>query len=219
MSQLLFIEIEPTLPANATVIWLHGLGASGHDFEPIVEELQLPKEAAIRFIFPHAPEIAVTINAGYLMPAWYDILELTAERKINETQLHDSVEEVKKLLQKELDRGIKHERIILAGFSQGGAVAYHAALTYPKKLGGLLGLSTYFPIADSIAREPINQNIPILVCHGSEDQMVLKEQGERTNNKLIELGYQTEFKLYPMDHEICMQEVADISTFIQKLLL
>jgi len=219
MPRLSLIEIEPTLPANASVIWLHGLGASGHDFEPIVQELKLPEDAAIRFIFPHAPEIPVTINAGYIMPAWYDILELTAERKINEAHLHSSVEEVKKLVQKELDRGIKHERIILAGFSQGGAVAYHAALTYPKKLGGLLGLSTYFPIADSIVREPENQDIPILICHGSNDPMVLKEQGERTNNKLIEFGYQTDFKLYPMEHEICIQEISDISTFIQKLLL
>jgi phospholipase/carboxylesterase len=223
MSLLEFIETEPfcndtkkKLPANASVIWLHGLGASGHDFEMMPKQLNLPKDSYIRFIFPHAPQIPVTINAGYVMPAWYDILEMTEIRKINEQQLLDSVNEVHKFIQRELDRGISSERIIIAGFSQGGAVAYHAALTFPLKLGGLMGLSTYFVTSDNIAPNPVNQAIPIQIYHGSRDPMVVEAQGKRAYDDLISMGYQVGYKSYPMEHELCFEEVADISTFIQQ---
>ena len=142
MSILPHIEIEPPSTANATIIWLHGLGATGRDFEPVVPELNLPDNMAVRFIFPHAPEIPVTINGGYIMPAWYDILEMTLDRKVDEQQLRQSSAEVHAFIDREIERGIDSHRIIIAGFSQGGAVAFDAALTYPKPLAGLLALST-----------------------------------------------------------------------------
>ena len=223
MPLLSFIEVEPlctdtqqTLPANAVVIWLHGLGASGHDFEMLPKQLNLPKDSSIRFIFPHAPEIPVTVNAGYVMPAWYDILEMTEIRKINELQLIDSVNEVHKLIQRELDKGISSERIMIAGFSQGGAVAYHAALTFPQKLAGLMGLSTYFATASSITVNQENKAIPIHIFHGSHDPMVLEAQGKRAYNDLISMGFEVAYKNYPMEHELCFEEVADISQFIQR---
>lgn len=223
MSLLDFIEIEPvsantheTLPANASVIWLHGLGASGHDFEMLPQQLNLPKDACIRFIFPHAPQIPVTVNAGYVMPAWYDILEMTEIRKINTQQLLNSVNEVHKLIQRELDRGISSERIIIAGFSQGGAVAYHAALTFPLKLAGLMGLSTYFASSDNIEPHPANQAIPIHIYHGSRDPMVVEAQGKRAYNDLTSMGYQVGYNSYPMEHELCFEEISDISSFIKQ---
>jgi len=226
MSLLPFIEIEPlcndkqlTLPANATVILLHGLGASGHDFEMLPKQLNLPQDSCIRFIFPHAPQISVTANGGYVMPAWYDILEMTEIRKINELQLINAVNEVHKLIQRELDRGISSERIIIAGFSQGGAVAYHAALTFPHKLAGLMGLSTYFATSDNIETSPENQAIPIHIYHGSHDPMVVEAQGRRAYNDLISMGYRVHYKSYSMEHELCFEEVADISNFIQQHLL
>jgi len=226
MLLLPFIEIDPlcynkqqVLPANATVILLHGLGASGHDFKMLPKSLNLPKDASIRFIFPHAPQIPVTANGGYVMPAWYDILEMTEIRKINEQQLINSVNEVHKLIQRELDRGISSERIIIAGFSQGGAVAYHAALTFPQKLAGLMALSTYFATAKSIATEPENKAIPIQIYHGSHDPMVVEAQGRRAYDDLISMGYQVGYKSYPMEHELCFEQVADMSKFIQKHLL
>jgi len=226
MSLLPFIEIEPfcnekkqKLPANASVILLHGLGASGHDFEMLPKQLNLPQDSFIRFIFPHAPQIPVTANAGYVMPAWYDILEMTEIRKINEQQLFNSVNEVHKLIQRELDRGISSERIMIAGFSQGGAVAYHAALTFPHKLAGLMALSTYFATANNIKTSAENQTIPIHIYHGSHDPMVVEAQGRRAFDDLISLGYQVDYKSYPMEHELCFEEVADISNFIQQHLL
>jgi len=226
MSLLPFIEIEPfcndkqqNMPANAVVILLHGLGASGHDFEMLPKQLNLPKDSCIRFIFPHAPQIPVTANGGYVMPAWYDILEMTEIRKINEQQLINSVNEVHKLIQRELDRGISSERIIIAGFSQGGAVAYHAALTFPQKFAGLMALSTYFATSNSIKVTPENKAIPIQIYHGSRDPMVVEAQGRRAYDDLVSMGYQVDYKSYPMEHELCFEEVADISNFIQIHLL
>ena len=223
MPLLPFIKVEPlcadtqqVLPANATVIWLHGLGASGHDFEMLPKQLNLPKDSRIRFIFPHAPEIPVTVNAGYVMPAWYDILEMTEIRKINEQQLLDSVNEVHKLIQQELDKGISSNRIMLAGFSQGGAVAYHAALTFPKKLAGLMALSTYFATADSIEVNSANNTLPIHIYHGSRDPMVVEAQGKRAYNDLLSMGFNVGYKSYQMEHELCFEEVSDISSFVKQ---
>ena len=144
MSDLLrCVEIEPSAQATASVIWLHGLGASGHDFEPIVPELQLPADLAVRFIFPHAPQIPVTVNGGMVMPAWYDILAMDIDRKVDEAGVLASADAVDALIKQEIARGIPSERIIIAGFSQGGAVAYQAALRHPQPLAGLLTLSTY----------------------------------------------------------------------------
>ena len=154
MEYLPCVEIpnQPQLPVVASVIWLHGLGADGNDFAPLVPELHLPKNLSVRFVFPHAPKIPVTINAGYVMPAWYDILEMNLERKVDEAQLIASAEAVQRLIKREIARGVASEKILLVGFSQGGAVAYHAGLTYEKSLAGLLILSSYFATHTSARR-------------------------------------------------------------------
>lgn len=212
------VEIEPTQTATASVIWLHGLGANGHDFEPIVPELKLPSDLAIRFVFPHAPAIPVTINSGYVMPAWYDILEMNIERKVDEAQLRISASEVVKLIEREMQRGIPSERIIIAGFSQGGAVAYEAALSYAKPLAGLLCLSTYLATKDSLLRDKANQDIPIQIFHGSLDPVVPVSLGEHAYEALKGWGYVVEYKTYPMEHSICLEEIEGISKWLQKTL-
>ncbi len=219
VSYLPTIEIEPKTKADASVIWLHGLGASGHDFEPIVPELNLPDTAAIRFILPHAPSIPVTVNGGYVMPAWYDILEMNIDRTIDEAQLLQSAAEVHKLIQRERERGIPSERIIIVGFSQGGAVGYHAALTYPEKLGGLLGLSTYFATAQTIAPNPVNKSIPIKVYHGALDPVVPETLGRKGYEDILAMGFQADYMTYPMEHQVCLEQIEDISSWLQKRLL
>ena len=172
MDYLPTVDVEPISPATATVIWLHGLGADGHDFVPIIPELGLPRDHGIRFIFPHAPALPVTINGGYVMPAWYDILEMSLDRKVDVAQLQASAQEVGKLIEREIARGIPSERIVIAGFSQGGAVAYQAALSYPKPLAGLLALSTYFATTDTVALNAANAQLPIHIFHGKQDTIV-----------------------------------------------
>lgn len=218
MSLLPCIEIQPKTPANAAVIWLHGLGADGNDFAPIIPELQLPTEMAVRFIFPNAPSIPVSINAGYVMPAWYDIVELAIDRKIDHTQLIESAEKIRLLIDREIDRGIPSERIVLAGFSQGGAVSYQTALTYMQPLAGLLCLSTYFATADNITPNSANKSIPIQICHGTHDPMVPQAMGEAASHKLQEMGYEVNYKTYPMEHAVCPQEITDISSWLQRVL-
>lgn len=221
MSRLLpCIEIEPDgKTADAAIIWLHGLGASGHDFPPIVPELKLPAGLALRFVFPHAPPIAVTINNGYVMPAWFDILELQSERKFNVHQLLASSAAVHALIDREMERGIESERILLAGFSQGGAVNYQAGLTYDKPLAGLIALSTYFPTAEAVEVHPANSGIPIRICHGLHDQVLPLRMAQRSREWLRQLGLHPEFHTYPMGHELCREEIDDISGWVQELLL
>ncbi|MFA5549129.1 MAG: alpha/beta fold hydrolase [Porticoccaceae bacterium] len=197
-------------PASAAVIWLHGLGASGDDFVPIVPELRLPADAAIRFVFPQAPTIPVTVNGGYRMPAWYDILDMNIERKLDRAQLLASAQKIHDLIDREIARGIASERILLAGFSQGGAVAYEAALTYPKPLAGLLALSTYFATADTVAPHAANRQLPIHIFHGSGDPVVPEILGRRAVESLTALGYAPGYSSYPMGHEVCIEEIADI---------
>lgn len=209
------IELNPPTSATATVIWLHGLGASGDDFVPIIPELDLPKELAIRFIFPHAPERAVTINGGYIMPAWYDITAMSIEREIDEQQLLASSAAVAQFIDREIARGIASERIILAGFSQGGAVVYQTALTYPKPLGGLLALSTYFATHKTIAINPANQQLPIAIFHGIYDSVVNELLGSQALQTLRALGYQPLYRSYEMEHEVCLEQVMDISEWLQ----
>jgi len=218
MSLLPCIEIAPSSPATASVIWLHGLGADGNDFAPIIPELRLPRQLAVRFIFPNAPSIPITINAGYVMPAWYDILDINIERKIDNSQLIASAEKIRLLVEREIDRGIPSERIVLAGFSQGGAVAYQAALTYMQPLAGLLCLSTYFATADTITPNSANKKLPILICHGLQDRMVPEQQGRIAQQRLTAMGYNTQYKSYPMEHAVCPQEIADISRWLQQVL-
>ncbi|WP_097459237.1 alpha/beta hydrolase [Mangrovitalea sediminis] len=215
MSLLPCVEIEPRSPADATVIWLHGLGADGHDFEPIVPELRLPESASVRFIFPHAPSIPVTINGGYVMPAWYDILEMDIERKIDERQILASADAIRAFIDREIERGIDSRRIIVAGFSQGGAVAYQVALTYPKRLGGLLALSTYFATRETIKPDDANRDLPIQVCHGSLDPVVPEILGRQSVERLQSLGYPASYKTYPMEHGVSPQEVTDIAVWLK----
>ena len=217
-TRLPHIEINPKAPASATVIWLHGLGASGDDFVPIVPELNLPEHLAVRFIFPHAPQIPVTINGGYVMPAWYDITAMSLEREIDEAQLLASSAAISALIDNEIARGIDSQRIIIAGFSQGGAVAYQTALSYPKPLGGLMALSSYFATAKSVIAHPSNQQLPIAIFHGIYDNMVQETLGHQALNTLRQWGYSPRYYSYEMDHEVNMSEIKDISAWLQERL-
>lgn len=221
MELLPAIETESPRGAsiNASIIWLHGLGADGGDFAPIVPQLDLPDSFGIRFIFPHAAAIPVTINQGYVMPAWYDILQMGgAGRHFSEEQLLESAAMVHAFIDRELARGIDPSRIIIAGFSQGGAVSYQAALTYPKALGGIMALSTYFATADTIKINPINNSIPILICHGSLDPVVAESMGQKGLAVLQNLGFVPEYNSYAMEHSVCPQEIVDIAAWIRRVL-
>lgn len=218
MSLLPCVEIEPAQPATASVIWLHGLGANGHDFEPIVPELRLPPTLPVRFVFPHAPQMPVTINGGYVMPAWYDILEMSLERKVDEKQLKASARNVQDLIEREIQRGIDSRRIVIAGFSQGGAVGFEAALSYPKPLAGLLALSTYFATANSIEINPANANLPVQIFHGSYDDVVPEFHGQNSVAVLRDRSFEPGYQTFPMDHSVCMEEVDAISDWLQRVL-
>ena len=212
------IEVETQPNPDASIIWLHGLGADGHDFEPIVEQLDLPNNAAIRFIFPHAPSLPVTINNGMVMPAWYDILEMSIEREVDQVQLKKSVNAIIDFINHEIKRGIRSDRIIIVGFSQGGAVAFETALAFPKKLAGLLALSTYFATKDTITYHPANQKLPIAIHHGEEDPIVPFRLATDSSELLIAQGYPVELKRYPMEHSVCRQQIADIRRWFIEVL-
>lgn len=212
------VETQAT-DIDACVIWLHGLGASGHDFVPVVPELQLPASMAVRFIFPHAPAIPVAINGGMVMPAWYDILTMAgAERRLDTAQLMASVDAVAALIADQREKGIASERIVLAGFSQGGAVAYQLALTYAEKLAGLMTMSTYFPTSETLVPSSANAALPIHVFHGSRDPMVPESMGLDSVAALKALGYAAEYKSYDMEHELCLAQIQDISQWLQRVL-
>ena len=211
--------VRDTAPnPDACVIWLHGLGADGHDFEPIVPELKLPAGTAIRFIFPHAPQIPVTINGGLSMPAWYDILAMSLEREVDEVQLRASAVAVQALIEQQIAEGIDSRRILLAGFSQGGAVVYEAALSFHQPLGGLIAMSTYLATADSLQRHEANQYLPVQILHGSRDGVVPELLGERACLQLQQWGLVPEYHHYPMEHSVCAAEIADISRFMRQCL-
>lgn len=218
MSLLPRVEIEPSQKATASVIWLHGLGADGHDFEAIVPELRLPANAPIRFIFPHAPSMPVTINNGMVMPAWYDILEMSLDREVDIDSLNNSVTAIEAIFDNEIRRGIKSERIVLAGFSQGGAVAYQLGLNLTKPIAGILALSTYIASETSIRYEKANNVMPILVCHGIFDPVVPEFLGKNAYETLSTRGYKANYKSYPMEHSVCVEEIADISIWLQEVL-
>lgn len=219
MSFLPAIEQETRSNPDASVIWLHGLGADGHDFAPIVPELNLPKELGIRFVFPHAPAIPVTVNNGYVMPAWFDILEMDIDRKVDSAQLLVLAAAINRLVDRELERGITSRRIILAGFSQGGAVAYQVSLSHPLPLGGLIAMSTYFATSDTIELSDANRTLPIEIQHGSYDPVVPPALGIRAAEFLRERGYSVAFRTYPMDHSVCPQQIGDISAALQRFLV
>lgn len=215
MSLLPAIETETGENPDSSIIWLHGLGADGNDFAPVVPALGLPLEVSPRFIFPHAPQIPVTVNGGVVMPAWYDILEMEIDRRVDVEQLMVSAEAISALIEREIDRGISSSRILLAGFSQGGAVAYQVSLSYPKPLGGLLAMSTYFATAESIEPHDVNRELPVEVHHGLYDPVVPESLGRKAVNRLEELGYHPTYKTYPMEHNVCPEQIKEISQWIQ----
>ena len=216
MSYLPCVEIEPNQNATHAIIWLHGLGADGNDFAPLVPHLTPP--VAVRFVFPHAPQIPVTINGGMRMPAWYDILNMSIDREVDETQLRASATAVHQLIEREIERGIAPENIILAGFSQGGAVAYEAALTYTKPLRGLLALSTYLATKDSIALSQANKSLPILIQHGTQDPVVPEALGDQAYTWLKQQGYGVKYQTFTMQHQVCAEQVQAINTWLQEVL-
>ena len=203
---------------DRAVIWLHGLGASGHDFEPVVPQLGLADDMAVRFIFPHAPQRAVTVNGGMVMPAWYDILEMSLERKIDIAQIEESSQQIKNLISREIERGVLPEHIVIAGFSQGGAVAYHVALGYSQRLAGLLALSTYLATNDSINYSAANKDMPILIEHGTHDPVVPIVLSEQAQQVLSAKGYSVTYHTYPMAHQVCMPQIQNIGNWLNKVL-
>jgi phospholipase/carboxylesterase len=212
------IELETSPNPDSAVIWLHGLGADGNDFAPIVPELKLPADLSVRFIFPHAAAIPVTINGGFVMPAWYDILEMDIDRKIDIAGLMASADEINAFVNLEITRGIDSKRIIVAGFSQGGAVAYQVALSHDKPLGGLLAMSTYFATADIIEYSEVNKTIPLKVQHGEHDPVVPEQLGRKATTQLIKQGYGVSYQNYPMEHSVCPEQINDISEWLQSIL-
>lgn len=212
------VEIEPSSPATWSVVWLHGLGADGHDFEPIVPELGLSPEPGVRFVLPHAPAIPVTINMGMVMPAWYDIRDPDLDSRKDLEGLRRSMGHIERLLAREQERGIPPERIVLAGFSQGGAVALQLGLAYPRRLAGILALSTYLLEPGLPEAAPANARTPIFQAHGSLDPMVPLAAGEATREVLAQRGYPVTWKIYPMPHAVCAEEVEDISRWLAGLM-
>jgi phospholipase/carboxylesterase len=215
------VVLAPASPATASVIWLHGLGADGNDFVPIVPELKLPPSLAVRFVFPHAPMRAVTINNGMRMRAWYDILDLTPGGPQDDAGIRDSAAILAGFIQRERQDGIAAGRIVVAGFSQGGAIALHAALRHPERLAGVMALSTYLPLRTTLAAEAskANRDIPILMCHGSFDPMLPMRLGSSSRDLLRAEGYTVDWKEYPMQHQVCLEEVQDISKFLCRVVL
>ena len=214
------IEIETAPSPQSAVIWMHGLGADGHDFAPIVRELDLSGCTGIRFVFPHAETMPVTINGGYVMRAWYDILGMDLVRREDEIGLRQSQMRIEQLIEREVARGISTSRIVLAGFSQGCAMTLQTGLRYPQPLAGLLCLSGYLPLADSIAHErhPANQPTPIFLAHGRGDGVVPIDRAETSRNLLRELGYDIEWHDYLMQHSVCEEEIIDIGHWLKRVL-
>ena len=221
MSQLLpYIEIESAPNPTAAVIWLHGLGAHGNDFAGLVPELNLTGCPAIRFIFPHAPSIPVTLNNGYVMPAWYDILGTDLVRREDAAGIQHSARAIEALIAHEVARGIPSASIVLAGFSQGCAMALHTGLRHPARLGGIMALSGYLPLAGSVAaeRSAANQATPIFMAHGTQDPMVVISRAEASRDALANLGYKVQWHAYAMAHSVHLAEIADIGLFLQAVL-
>jgi len=216
------IEIETAANPGFTVIWLHGLGADGHDFAPIVPHLDLPESLAVRFIFPHAPAMPVTCNGGYVMPAWYDITYIDGiNRGVDEAGILGSCQAIRALISRENERGIASHNIVLAGFSQGGAMAYSAGLTHPEKLAGIIALSAYIPAPGLLAGETLQANraTPIFTGHGLEDDVVPLELGRQAYELLQAKGLSIEWHDYPMLHSVCVEEIADIGHWLIRILL
>jgi phospholipase/carboxylesterase len=214
------VILKPGAPATAAVIWLHGLGADGSDFVPIVEELHLPDSLAIRFIFPHAATRPVTINNGFVMRAWYDIRGFGPGSAEDDVGIAASARIVTAFMDREIAAGIASERIVLAGFSQGGAMALHTGLRFPQTLAGILALSTYLPLASTLAGQAhdANRATPIMMCHGTHDPIVPMARGLASRDALQQLGYAVDWQTYPMEHRVCVEEVNAIAAWLGRVL-
>ena len=214
------VELEPSSTAQAAVVWMHGLGADGHDFESLVAELQLPPSLAVRFVFPHAPVRPVTINGGHRMRAWYDVAGFDRRAAQDERGIRESAEAIGALVKRERERGIAASRILVAGFSQGGAMALFTALRWPERLGAILALSTYLPLADTLRDElhPANAGVPIFMAHGQLDAVLPQSLGEASRDALRVLGCTVDWHSYPMPHSVCLEEIADLRRFLLSVL-
>lgn len=210
------VEIETAPKPRRAVIWLHGLGADGHDFEPIVPQLLRPQWPALRFVFPHASVRPITLNGGLLMRAWYDIMGFDLAQKQDETGIRTSIGDIEKLIAREVERGVPASNIVLAGFSQGGAVALAAGLRHAQELGAIVALSTYLPIAEVVAKERnvANAAPPIFMAHGAFDPVVPQILGERSRDRLREWGCDVTWRSYSMAHQVCPHEVTDLANFL-----
>jgi phospholipase/carboxylesterase len=210
------VEIEPRSPARTSLILFHGLGADGHDFESIVPELRLPDSLATRFVFPHAPVRPVTLNGGHRMRAWYDLLGLDRGSREDDAGIRQSAEVAHRLIRREGQRGIAADRVVLAGFSQGGAVALFAGLRHPERLAGLLALSTYLPLAATLAAEahPANAAVSIFMAHGAVDPVVALGLAEQSKDALLARGLPVDWRTYPMPHSVSAEEIADIRSWL-----
>ena len=216
MSTLPCIEIETAPNPSASVIWLHGLGADGNDFVPIIPQLHLAECPAIRFIFPSAPSMAVTVNGGYVMPAWYDITGRDVNDREDLGGIHKSAAAISELIEREVSRGIAYENIVLAGFSQGCAMSLQVGLRFPHRLAGIMALSGYLPLAKSLPleRSEANSKTPIFMAHGVWDAVIIPERAEASVDILEKLDYKVDWNTYPMEHSLHPDELVDISRFL-----
>ena len=217
------IELETGKNPTAAVIWMHGLGADGNDFVPIVNELELSGAPAIRFVFPHAPMMPVTINNGHVMRAWYDVSFGDLEgktKRADEKGVRQSQAQIGELIAREVERKISFKNIVLAGFSQGGAIALQSGLRYPERLAGVMALSCYLPCSDSFAAEAsaANAKMPVMIAHGVQDPVVPYAMGKNTSDLLVKSSYAVEWHEYPMQHSVCLEEVRDIGAWIKRVL-
>ena len=214
------VELESAPQPTAAVIWLHGLGADGHDFAGLVPELDLSNCPPIRFVFPHAPSMPVTVNGGYVMPAWYDILGPDLVSQQDAAGIQASERAIVALIAQEVARGIPAERIVLAGFSQGCAMALHTGLRLPQRLAGIMALSGYLPLADRFTaeRHPANAQTPVFMAHGTQDPVVVIARGEASRDALAALGQPVQWHSYPMPHSLHPREISDISAFLARVL-
>lgn len=213
------IVFETGAEPSWSVIWLHGLGADGHDFEPVAPELGFTSRPAVRFLFPHAPVRPITINGGMEMRGWYDISGMAFDRQEDRAGLEDSTARVTRLIERENARGIPSERIFLAGFSQGGAVTLFAGLRYPERLAGLVALSTYLPVAETAdaERSPANVDTPVFMAHGESDPVIPLALAVRSREALDAMGYDVQWHTYPMPHSVNMEEIGHIRAFMERI--
>jgi phospholipase/carboxylesterase len=214
------VEIETADAPRAAVVWMHGLGADGHDFEPIVPELGLPASLAVRFVFPHAPTRAVTINAGYVMRAWYDVRDDRGERREDAEGIQESSRAIAALIGRERARGVPARRIVLAGFSQGGVMALHTGLRHPERLAGVLALSCFLALPETLAAEAsaANRDVPIFMAHGTGDTVIPLARAQRGRQALAALGYAVEWREYRMGHAVCAEEVRETGAWLTNVL-